>query len=81
MPNARIVAGASAGNAAANRWSIAPRLMRLARSVGQSAGLPLAARGLISVTHSSVTSATHSQTVSTLRRLGGDPFIALPCRT
>jgi hypothetical protein len=47
------------------------------RSDGHSAGLPSAAiSGRTSLTHWSRIS--RAQTVSTLRRLGGDPFFALP---
>lgn len=37
--------------------------------------------GRTSSSHSCRTSADQSQTVTTPRRLGGEPFLALPCRT
>jgi hypothetical protein len=38
-------------------------------------------RADLAETHSSIMSTVHGQTVGTLRRFGGEPFIALPYRT
>jgi len=50
-----------------------------ARSEGHSAGFAsTASSGRTSLTHWSMISVIHGQTVSTLRGLGGEPRIALP---
>ena len=70
---------------AAKRASIWASPTRGARSEGHNAvlaGLLLAASsGRISVVHSARASPTQGQTVSTLRRFGAEPFMALPWRT
>src|SRR5450759_365731 len=61
-----------------SRW----QPIRSPRSDGQAAGLSSVPNmGRTSVNHSSRMSEVQSHTVSTLRRLGGEPFLALPNRT
>jgi len=73
----------SASRYSQNRLCSVPDPIRGPRSDGHSAADATAdgISGRASSIHWASTCGTHSHTVSTLRCLGGDPFIALPNRT